>query len=66
MTRKDADIPASAKFRKNEDGEYVMVEENPPDLDDPRVGRTLARVYAYLLRRGREADNGEESGNGET
>ena len=64
--RKDADILASAKFRENEDGEFVMVENNPPDLDDPRVRRILGRVYAYLLRWGREADTKEEPGHGET
>lgn len=64
--RKETDILASAKFRENEDGEFVMVENNPPDLSDPRVRRTLGRVYAYLLRLGREGDNEGEPGDGET
>ena len=63
---KDTDTLASAKFRENEDGEFVMVENNPPDLSDPRVRRTLGRVYAYLLRLAREGDNEEEPGDGET
>ncbi|MGD2166331.1 MAG: hypothetical protein PVH50_12480 [Anaerolineae bacterium] len=64
--REDTDLLASAKFRENEDGEFVMVENNPPDPDDPRVVRTLGRVYAYLRRLGREADNEGGHGDGAT
>ena len=63
--RKDTDILAGAKFRENEDGEFVMVEKIPPALDDLRVRRTLGRAYDYLLRLAQEADNEGEAGDGE-